>query len=137
MIAYADSSAILRRVLPQPGAIADWDKIERLICGRLVEVECNRTLDRLRITQTLSLQQLERAREDLTAVLAHAEFVEVSPMVLRNAGAPMPVVLGTLDAIHFATARLWQDQHGLPLTMATHDTALADAARLHGMPVLG
>jgi hypothetical protein len=49
----------------------------------------------------------------------------------------MPTELGTLDAIHLATALLWRDFTDEPLTMATHDAALAIAAEAHGLPVVG
>jgi hypothetical protein len=47
------------------------------------------------------------------------------------------VALGTLDAIHLATAMLWQESRGSSLFMATHDTALALAARASGLRVVG
>jgi hypothetical protein len=49
----------------------------------------------------------------------------------------MPTELGTLDAIHLATALLWRDQARISITMETHDAALALAARAHGLPVVG
>ena len=49
----------------------------------------------------------------------------------------MPTELGTLDVIHLATALLWSDMTSLPLVMATHDVALAIAAKAHGLTVVG
>ena len=49
----------------------------------------------------------------------------------------MPTELGTLDAIHLATALLWTETTGESLAMATHDAALAIAARAHGLAVVG
>ena len=42
----------------------------------------------------------------------------------------MPVKLGTLDAIHLATIRLWKDMTHVDLVMATHDGALTLGARV-------
>ena len=137
MIVYADASAILRHVLEQPGAIQGWDRIERLIASRLAQAECLRTLDRHRFSGTVPDSQLILARETLTLAFGRFEFVEITPVILSRAGEPIAVPLGTLDAIHLVTATAWQEITGLRLTMATHDTALADAARLYGMPVLG
>lgn len=39
----------------------------------------------------------------------------------------MPTDLGTLDAIHLATALLWKEQFRVDLAMATHDEALGVA----------
>jgi hypothetical protein len=49
----------------------------------------------------------------------------------------MPAELGTLDAIHLATAPLWKDMTQEDLTMATDDGALALASRAHGLPAIG
>jgi len=48
----------------------------------------------------------------------------------------MPVPIGTLDAIHLATALLWRERAGT-LEMATHDAALGAAARAFGFHVRG
>ena len=49
----------------------------------------------------------------------------------------MPTELGTLDAIHLATALLWKESEDAELIMATHDRALAIAARAHGLKAIG
>jgi hypothetical protein len=65
------------------------------------------------------------------------ELVEVDPIVLERAAQPMPTELGTLDAIHLATALLWKDMTKADLVMATHDASLALAAQAHGLRVVG
>jgi hypothetical protein len=65
------------------------------------------------------------------------EVVEVTRSVLARAAQPLPTALGTLDALHFATALLWREQAGAELIMATHDAALGRAARASGFRVLG
>ncbi|HKU87802.1 MAG TPA: hypothetical protein VJV77_15810 [Casimicrobiaceae bacterium] len=64
------------------------------------------------------------------------EIVEIGPSVLARASQPLPTALGTLGAIQLATALLWKERAGVELTMATHDGALATAARA-GLPVIG
>jgi len=56
---------------------------------------------------------------------------------LRRAAQPMPIPLGTLDAVHLATALLWQETRDEDLVLATHDRALALAARASGLHVIG
>jgi hypothetical protein len=58
-------------------------------------------------------------------------------VILERAAQPMPTELGTLDAIHLATALLWRDMTRNELVMATHDAALAVGARAHGLRVVG
>jgi len=49
----------------------------------------------------------------------------------------MPTELGTLDAIHLASALLWRETTAEDLVMATHDRALGLAALAHGLRVVG
>ncbi len=64
-------------------------------------------------------------------------MIEIDPTVLDRAAQPMPTDLGTLDAIHLASALLWKDAMGFDPVMATHDGALGLAAQAHGLTVLG
>jgi len=138
--AYLDSSVFLRRLFGQAGALAEWPEIGQGIASALVEVECLRTIDRLRLTSlpgSVAEQELAIRREAMFRLLAGMETVEVTRTVLSRAGQPFPTVLGTLDAIHLATALLWRDETGESLVLATHDAALGRAARASGLPVIG
>jgi uncharacterized protein len=137
VIAYVDSSVLLRIVLGQPGRLAKWKEIETGVASSLVEVECLRTLDRLRMESSLDAEAIAERREVVYRLLESMEVVEPSPIILRRASSPMPTVLGTLDAIHLATALMWSDVRGVRLKMLTHDRALATAARASGLEVLG
>ncbi len=137
MIAYVDSSVLLRLVLGQRGALAEWSTVEEGVTSALSQVECLRTLDRLRIVEHISDVDLSTRREAIFGILATLSVVDVAGSVLDRAAQPLPTALGTLDAIHLATAQLWRERTGTTLTMATHDTALATAARSLGMPVVG
>src|SRR5207244_10745697 len=103
----------------------------------LVGVECLSTLDRLRLEQGFSDEMIAEQREAVYRVLEAAEVVEITYPVLSRAAQPLPTALGTLDAIHLATALLWKEQAGRDLSMATHDVALAVAAKASGMRVIG
>ena len=137
MIAYLDTSVLLRVVLGQPDRLAEWPEIERGVGSALVEVECLRVLDRLRLRAELPAEELALRREAVYRLTAEMEIVEPTWPVLRRAGQPFPVPLGTLDALHLATALLWRDTRGDELVMATHDRELALAARSCGLSVLG
>jgi hypothetical protein len=63
--------------------------------------------------------------------------VDIDAVVLDRAAQPMPTELGTLDAIHLATALLWKEMTRVDLVMATHDGALALGAQAYGLPVVG
>jgi predicted nucleic acid-binding protein len=54
MIAYVDSSVLLRVALGQPNALPEWRDIERGVSSALVTTESLRTLDRVRLRVNLS-----------------------------------------------------------------------------------
>jgi uncharacterized protein len=137
MIAYVDASVLLRLVLGQPPALREWRSIDTAVASALVEVECLRTLDRLRLRGGVSDRDLAVRREAVFELLRRFEVVEIERPVLARAALPLPTTLGTLDAIHLATAALWRESQGAELTMATHDSALATAARASGFSVIG
>jgi predicted nucleic acid-binding protein len=137
MIAYVDSSVILRVVLGQPQALAEWKRIRNGIASALVEVECLRTLDRLRLRQDLPDAEVAVRRTAIDAILARLSLVDPTRPILARAAQPFPTLLGTLDAIHLATALLWRDRNEGDLVVATHDGALATAARACGLTAIG
>lgn len=137
MIAYVDSSVLLRVVLAQPNALQEWRWIERGVSSRLIAVESLRTLDRLRLRAPLPDEEIARLRAVILELVASLELVEVDVTVLDRAAQPMPTELGTLDAVHLASALLWREAMRTDLLLATHVTALAVAAHAHGFTVLG
>ncbi len=137
MIAYVDASILLRVALGQPDGLPEWRHIDRGVCSALVTTECLRTLDRLRLRVKLPDAEVAARRATILALIGALELVEIDSVVLDRAAQPMPIVLGTLDAIHLATALLWKDLARVDLIMATHDTALALGAQAHGLHVVG
>lgn len=134
---YLDASVVLRRLLGQAGAMTVDDRYSMVVTSSLTEVECLRTLDRARIDGRLDEERIADFREQVFKQLSGMAVVDVTPAVLRRASHPMPTALGTLDAIHFATAILWIERGEGEVTLATHDRALATAARASGIPVVG
>ena len=137
MIAYLDSSVVLRLLLGQPDRLSEWRTLKSAVASALVEVECLRTLDRLRLRTEMAASQIASHREALFGLIDEMEIVEPTRPVLARAAQPLPVPLGTLDALHLATALLWREKEGKDLVMATHDTALGLAARASGLRVIG
>lgn len=137
MIAYVDSSVLLRVVLGQPNALSNWRNIDRGISSALIAAESLRTLDRLRLRGGLSDVELAQRRATVLALVNALELVEIDAVVLDRAAQPMPTEFGTLDAIHLASALLWRDALRIDPVMATHGAALGVAARAYGFEVLG
>jgi predicted nucleic acid-binding protein len=137
VIAYLDSSVLLRLVLGEPARLPEWKQIEEGVCSTLVQVECLRTLDRLHLQGRLAAAEVVGRRESVYRLLDRLAIAEISHGVLERSSAPLPMPLGTLDAMHLATAILWREVRRKDLVMATHDQALGEAARAFGFPVIG
>jgi predicted nucleic acid-binding protein len=137
MIAYVDSSVLLRIVLGQRDELTGWSKIRQGVASALVLTESLRTLDRLRLRTQITDAEIALRRATILELLASLHVVDIDQIVLDRAAQPMPTELGTLDAIHLATALLWREMTRDDLVMATHDTALAIGARAHGLRVVG
>lgn len=136
MIAYVDASVLLRLVLGEPGRLAKWRDVETAVSSALAEVEVLRTLDRLRVRAELTPEETADRRGTAYRLLEAVSLADVSTPILRRAADPFPTPLGTLDAIHLATALAWRDARR-EVVMATHDAQLALAARACGFEVIG
>ena len=125
---YVDTSAALLVLLGQEGAAS-------------AQAFLNRLASRERVTSSVLLQiEMMRAlyweRLSLTIAQELLDGVELMPInddVVERACA-MTEELKSLDASHLATALLLDDPRD-PVTVFTHDTRLADAARSHGLAV--
>ena len=137
MIAYIDTSALLRIVLREPGALEDLRSYDGLVSSELIAVESTRTIDRLRLQGSLTAEEAAARFRTVNEWLEAIDLVLMRPPVLSRASEPMPMPLGTLDALHLATALIWRDRVGPLPVMATHDTMLGTAGLAFGFDVLG
>jgi predicted nucleic acid-binding protein len=137
VIAYIDTSALLRIVLREPGALDDLRTYDGLVSSELIAVESARTIDRLRMQGTLSVDEAAERTAAVNEWLEAIDLVLLRPPVLSRASEPMPMPIGTLDAIHLATALIWRDRIGPLPELATHDGVLGTAARAFGFEVRG
>ena len=137
MIAYLDTSALLRVVLREPGALDDLRSYDALVSSELIAVESARTIDRLRLQGSLTAKEAAARLRTVNEWLEAIDLVLLRPPVLSRASEPMPMPLGTLDALHLATALIWRDRMGPLPTMATHDAGLGLAAQAFGFDVRG
>jgi predicted nucleic acid-binding protein len=134
--AYVDASVVLRVVFGEAGSMAGWTSIERAVSSELVRTECLRAIDRRCVRALMNERDLSRRRAVMLETLDAIEIVPLGPEVLERAGDPFPTSLGTLDAIHLASALAIRDD--VPdLVFATHDAALGLAASAMGFDVQG
>ena len=135
MKVYVDSSVVLRRMLQQPGRIENWGSWDLAVTSELTQIEVRRSLDRLRLRGKLSDADIGAMMTLLREATAPFQELRIQPAILQRAASPFPTELGTLDAIHLATALGWQTDRGEPLTFLTHDRQLAIAAQASGLDV--
>ncbi len=136
MIAYLDASVLLRVLLAAPGRLVAWASVEHGVSSALAQVECLRTLDRLRVEKKLSGRVHAERRSGVFDLFSRLQIIPISPAVLSRASQPLPTPLCTLDAIHLASALLFREFKAPALAFATHDHQLATAARAMGLTLV-
>ena len=137
MIAYVDSSVILRFVLQQSDQLTALLEYDDRVTSFLTEVECMRAVEAARIRRQLSMDESGERRLVAYRHLRRMHRLLPSLSILRRAGEPYPVAIKSLDAIHLATALVWRDRRAPDLVFATHDFQLGRAAAALGFEVVG
>ena len=133
MIAYLDSSVLLRIALNQKNKAKEFSQITLGVSSQILKVECLRTLDRLHVMGHINEDKLLALSDFIYESLARIELIPVTDPILEQASEPRGLKLGTLDAIHLATALALGDELD---AFVTYDDRLADAARALGLPVV-
>jgi predicted nucleic acid-binding protein len=137
LITYLDSSVVLRIVLGAPEPLAGWEEIEHAISSGLLQVECQRTLERMRLAEKKSADVIATRQKTVEYLMSAVDLFDVTNGILQRAGERFVAPLKTLDAIHLATALAFRDERHENLAFATHDKQLARAAGALDFPVLG
>lgn len=133
---YVDSSVLLRVVLGESGRLSSWSKITRAVSSELIRLECLRTIDRARVRLGLPDEHVARYRAEILEMVEAFDLIALESGILDRASEPFPTTLGSLDAIHLASALLAREAFE-DLGLATHDLELATAGRAVGFDVVG
>jgi predicted nucleic acid-binding protein len=136
MIVYVDTSVVLRVLLHEPNPVGIWGQWNKAYSSALWRVEALRTVDRLRLTHEISDTEVAELVRDIQ--ITHETFAihPITNQVLQRASETFPTVVGTLDAMHLATALSIREIESLDLLL-THDSQLSTAARSLGFEVMG
>ena len=136
MIVYVDTSVVLRVLLHEPNPVGVWGQWNKAYSSALWRVEALRTVDRLRLTHEISDTEVAELVRDIQ--ITHETFAihPITNQVLQRASETFPTVVGTLDAMHLATALSIREIESLDLLL-THDSQLSTAARSLGFEVMG
>jgi hypothetical protein len=125
LVSYLDSSAIVKLIVKERESAA----LRRYLRGRqaLVSSALARTEVKRAVLQ-LGVTAMQRAEE----VLNRIELVRMNNAVLNAAGVMKPDELRSLDAIHLATAALFETTLS---DLITYDARMSTAAQAHGWAV--
>ena len=137
MIAYADSSVLLRFLFEQSPTLAGIERFERLVTSTITLTECLRAVDNARLSGDIDPDEHDARRRAVYERVRGLERVTVSVGVLDRAAAPFPAPIATLDAIHLATALQWRERGRPDMVFATHDVRQGMVAELLGFEVTG
>ena len=137
MNVYLVTSVILSRLLNQTNRLRLWGKWKTCYTNTLTRVEFLRTVDRMRLSGSLSDGERVELQDRFKLVWGAAHRVILSQNLLDRASAAMPIVVGTLDALHLVTALLVTESRNVRLEFLTHDDQLAIGAQAMGFEVSG
>lgn len=139
LIIYLDTSALLKRYINEAGSeelnslLAGADEIATVVITR---VETASAVTRLVFLRSITEEEGERLwnefSEDweiITRLQVTSQGIERAATLARHYG------LRGYDAVHLASAILWQENLNLPVTLATFDRNLWRAARQAGVAV--
>jgi uncharacterized protein len=124
-VSYLDSSAIVKLIVKEQESTV----LRRYLRGQQAVVSS--ALARAEVKRAvlqLGVPAMQRADD----VLKRIELVRLSNAVLNAAGVMKPDELRSLDAIHLATAALFETTLS---DLVTYDTRMASAARARGWAV--
>ena len=121
---YIDSSVVLAQLLfearaPRASLWREW-----LVSSRLLEYELWNRVHAYRLTVTRA--------DDVRAMLALVDMIEMTGPVLARALEPFPVAVRTLDGLHLATL---DSLRGEAVELANYDNRLSAAARALGISI--
>src|SRR5262249_50798462 len=123
LVIYIDSSVAMAQLLSEARAprFSLWQ--EPLVSSRLLEYEIWNRMYAYRLGDTRG--------DDIRAMLALVDLLEMSRAILTRALAPFPVSVRPLDGLHLATLDSLR-RNGEPVELASYDTRLIAAARALG-----
>jgi len=136
MTVYVDTSVVLRILLREPNPVGIWGQWNKAYSSALWRVEALRTVDRVRLAHEISDTEVAELVRDIQIIHETFAIHPVTNQIFKRASETFPTVVGTLDAIHLATALSIREIQHVDFLL-THDSQLAIAARSLGFEVMG
>jgi predicted nucleic acid-binding protein len=140
VIAYVDTSVLLRCILEGDIALHQAFRADRTIASELILIEARRVLERHRMNSALDDEKMAEASSRLMEVYASFEVWNLSDAIKARAAGTFPTVVGTLDALHLATAlagieTMAEASHATTLALYSYDRQMNLCAKALGLAV--
>ncbi|MES2178968.1 MAG: type II toxin-antitoxin system VapC family toxin [Gemmatimonadota bacterium] len=140
MIVYAESGAVLAWLLGEPSQEQTLDilrRAERVVASTLTGLECARGLARAKAANRISETDELAALRLLDVAESTWDLLDLAGRVIEDARGAFPVEpVRSLDAIHLATALMFQEAFG-PVVMLSFDDRIRANATALGLSVAG
>jgi predicted nucleic acid-binding protein len=138
MWAYCDTSAMAKRYVREPGRAALMKALarRRVVSSVLMPAELHSAFCRRVREGTLASMALPRLFERVAIDRLHWTLVQTTTEVLDEAEALLEAhPLRTLDAVHVASARVFQKRLRVPVRFVSADARQLAAAAREGLSV--
>jgi predicted nucleic acid-binding protein len=133
VIAFVDTSVVLRYVLEGDIALHQAFAATVTACSELLWIESMRVTQRLRLDGALDDKNLAEAVSRINACYASFRVYLLDEEIKQSAAGPFPTVVGTLDALHLACARRCAKHYpGQTLLAYSYDKQMNLCARALG-----
>ena len=133
MIAFVDTSVVLRFVLEGDISLHQAFTATVTACSELLWIESMRVAQRLRLDGALSDTDLAEAVSRIVTFYSSFRVYLLDNEIKQVASGPFPTVIGTLDALHLACARRCARHYpGETLLVYSYDKQMNLCARALG-----
>lgn len=137
--AYFDTSVLVKRYIKEAGSLATGRLLQRFrfLSSSILPVEAMSALSRRRASGDLAHRDFLAIQSRLRKDRDYWELVEAGePVLLQAEELVQQTNVRTLDAIHLASAMIFQAESRLTIPFITGDTKQRDAAHVLGFTVI-
>lgn len=133
MVAYLDSSLVLRYILQGETAIQHALACPQIVSSELLEMECRRVIHRYRMQGELDDAGMVTAIGRLEKILSGISLIQLSAPIKKRAMEAFPLIIKTLDALHIATALVFAEKMTDETVLVfSHDEGMNRCAKVLG-----
>jgi predicted nucleic acid-binding protein len=140
VILYLDASALVKRYIQENDSekVSAWiEAAEMAVTSLITRVEVAAAIARLGRMNLISAEEALAALRQFRSEWESFQRLPVTEnTVIRGDALAVEHNLRGFDATHLACALIWQETLGLPVTLASFDGQLIQAARAAGMACL-